>query len=1406
MTKVSRAWRLRIHDAGTATPTDGTVDFVLDKIAEVPSYGFQRMDPLRGSAETRPWRFRVVDDGTVVGNLGDATTGRPDLLGRLVEVQLQEDGGAWSRVAVGRLADLSEDSPQAVVIDVSDERWFERRARPVTVADTAQLWPPGIRYPWRGFVVPATRASYELAASSGALRRLSLFSKWPVSYQVQAWLQNDLRDERIKARTDGQGNFQHLRVEIDGTDYPVVSLNRDLDEWDMVGDLTGLNAGSGARIDLWIYASVAPSSTGTAALWAPSAPPSETLPAHIGTDPQFLGGATHALGYSTGYASVWELVQTLYDEVGVRYDAAAFAALPASPHMAFRITEPLRDLATWLDERVYGPLQVAPFIDTEGRISPRSIRLPDAGTFSVSTAFEFNAGNLSEAPSWENAGTDVANIFEYEYDAITQVGRKPFQSDPGQYLGGQAGFTAGDWPGDGMLVERRTERVEHDNVSTLGEFVVRHDLSGIAPASEVSFFGARLGQYVPLIAQELFDRYGDGPQRGTFRALRKVQDGSARTPEDVEAGDFVILNVGTYPNVGTLARGGARVVQIISRQETADGLAFEFLDAGPNLQALATPSVSIAQGADTYHSVDVTVSSTPTGATTTVELDLGTDGVWGRKIVGLGNGTVTVSGLPSGTTIRARAQAATAGRTRSSWSSIVSVATSSLTAPTPGTPTVSTTKVTLPWSGGTSGYSVVALSRVNGATDWVVAGVLPIGSTQYTYVLSQAGTLYDLGLKLRDPYGGESSVATTSATTGSSGTLTAPSNLRFIQGEDTGDEGVLSGAIRYGIEIAWASTEPLAQTRIQVDESNSFPAPLELVVAPGVTSTVVDLPLDATLRYVRVRHEQEGATSSAWSSTVTAYPGGIAGSVVEQTAGSLEALTDTSISGTPTGKFLYYASGSWVDASITSGDLPTHEHAAGDITSGTLGASRGGTGQSSYATGDLLYSPDGTSVSKLAVGTNGQILRSNGTLPTWGAVPSHSHTLGDLQDAGDGTGSGPLIAAASGGAESIPEPTSAGQYLKASTAGPGATYTWDTPSSSGVSSVSAGDALSGGGTGAVTLHVTPYSGTTADRGQTAIESDAIAVVLGTGANEAAAGDHGLTSHVESGLTAGHVLRATGATSYAWGALQSTDLPAHTHSGSQITIGTVTAVVGGTGITSYATGDLLYASDSTTLTKLSVGSNGQVLGSNGTIPGWTTPATGATDLDGLSDVTITTPSAAQTLRYNGTDWVNSQLASADIWDFASSVDGRLDLTQTIAGAWIFSSTVGVQDLLSANAGLALGKQIYQDGFYSAGTNLTGTFSPNWDNGNSQRVTVGTGSLTIAPSQTSAKIGTAYTLHVGNQSGASRTISWTSVNWVGGTAPTASLATGRYTLVQFVVSQNFSGTRRIVGSVLEDNVTP
>ncbi len=133
---------------------------------------------------------------------------------------------------------------------------------------------------------------------------------------------------------------------------------------------------------------------------------------------------------------------------------------------------------------------------------------------------------------------------------------------------------------------------------------------------------------------------------------------------------------------------------------------------------------------------------------------------------------------------------------------------------------------------------------------------------------------------------------------------------------------------------------------------------------------------------------------------------------------------------------------------------------AGTITlAGTLVAANGGTGQSSYAVGDLLYASGSTALSKLSAEVAGNVLISGGTAtaPSWGKVGLTTHVTGTLPVANGGTNS----SSASGTAlDNITGFTGTG-IMRRTGAG---TYTFGTAVDLGTAEVSGTLSLANGGT------------------------------------------------------------------------------------------------------------------------------------------------------------------------------------------------------------------------------------------------------------------------------------------------------------------------------------------------------
>ena len=96
---------------------------------------------------------------------------------------------------------------------------------------------------------------------------------------------------------------------------------------------------------------------------------------------------------------------------------------------------------------------------------------------------------------------------------------------------------------------------------------------------------------------------------------------------------------------------------------------------------------------------------------------------------------------------------------------------------------------------------------------------------------------------------------------------------------------------------------------------------------------------------------------------------------------------------------LYYENSSGVVTLLASSTTVTNSFSAGTTgftpstattgavtLGGTLITSNGGTGLASYTAGDLSYYASGTALTKLAIGTAGQILTSSGTAPQWSTL------------------------------------------------------------------------------------------------------------------------------------------------------------------------------------------------------------------------------------------------------------------------------------------------------------------------------------------------------------------------------------------------------------------------------------
>jgi hypothetical protein len=114
------------------------------------------------------------------------------------------------------------------------------------------------------------------------------------------------------------------------------------------------------------------------------------------------------------------------------------------------------------------------------------------------------------------------------------------------------------------------------------------------------------------------------------------------------------------------------------------------------------------------------------------------------------------------------------------------------------------------------------------------------------------------------------------------------------------------------------------------------------------------------------------------------------------TAGTGISLTDGGAGSTIT--VTNTATGTTVHSSLSNLTYATAGHTGFEPTITTLGETRGGTGESTYTTGDILYSDASNSLAKRGIGSAGQVLTVSGGVPTWANAVS----------AGGGSGSSVL--------------------------------------------------------------------------------------------------------------------------------------------------------------------------------------------------------------------------------------------------------------------------------------------------------------------------------------------------------------------------------------------------------------
>ena len=322
---------------------------------------------------------------------------------------------------------------------------------------------------------------------------------------------------------------------------------------------------------------------------------------------------------------------------------------------------------------------------------------------------------------------------------------------------------------------------------------------------------------------------------------------------------------------------------------------------------------------------------------------------------------------------------------------------------------------------------------------------------------------------------------------------------------------------------------------------------------------------------------------------------------------------------------------------------------------GTLDVGDGGTGLTGITSGDILYASGTDTIAKLGKGTAGQVLKMNSgaTAPEWGTDSSTTYTAGDGLDLSSTEFSVDLKS--NGGL--VIESTEVAVDL-------------------GASSITGTLAVGDGGTGQTTytngqLLIGNTTGNTLSKATLTAGSN-VSITNGTGSITIAATDTNTTYTAGDGLDLSSTefsadLKADGGL-----VIESTEMAVDL--GASSITGTLDETDGGTGLTSYAAGDILYASGSNTLAKLTKGSAGEALkmNSGGTAPEWGSVGSASALVDGDSDFTLT-DGVASGIHYelDDTDMANWNNAGIAL----TTAGGIFQHNQTQAATYTVASGVG-----------------------------------------------------------------------------------------------------------------------------------
>lgn len=574
-----------------------------------------------------------------------------------------------------------------------------------------------------------------------------------------------------------------------------------------------------------------------------------------------------------------DIVAKLYSTVSIPYSTSSLnntkQAIGDDVTLALRITEPV-NMSEFLSESLFGPFGFSARTNSNGQQEFFPTRIARSIAPSVTIGANDIVGDTPPVVFDVDEATLVTSF------KLTSKALVPFVPDPDNKV---------DPPADGMVQVEASLLRQNVGNTTLATREVAYTFPGMVHDGSATVLTTAfvlspdvVTKFFDGIVEEGFDRFG----RGAIVSEVQVLANSAAA--NLQIGDEVIIDIPYYPNknyrIGE-SNVGTRIAQIVRRTEMPEGPIFKMVDSGVDQQpAMPTFTVGAWSGdprriatvtvdnATTLNSAQVTLAVqyqvSPTSPTKT-----------GTVYTRFRPGTIPTSAFllpiaPPGSRVWVRMRTEKAELRASLWTNWEDVTLGSWVAPTGLTASVATANsMTLTWSlnGNTlDPMDIFAYPGASAPADWTAYRIGTSSAGSITQIVRDLlpSTQYTFGVAFKDTTtGAYSGITTTTATTAAINTTSCPAPPRMKVITSFENAGATTGVV-----LSIGAIEGYNVVIQRAPNVSGSPGTFEdIAVLLPLTGYFADiLPSDNVTRWYRVFYRLSGFLDGAPGPSRSASP------------------------------------------------------------------------------------------------------------------------------------------------------------------------------------------------------------------------------------------------------------------------------------------------------------------------------------------------------------------------------------------------------------------------------------------------------------------------------------------------------------------------------------------------------